>query len=414
MLRKNGGDLFSLTRYGLTSMHIAAQGDQPFMLALLKDLGMSFVERDYKGATPLHWAAYLGCEMATAVLISWNVQIDSVDNEGYTPLHLSAIAGNARITRQLMLKGASEDISDGKGRVPLDFANESGFTNIIGLLGRPSSLSLCGIKPPQRPIRYKRLLMLMFIALLATGIGCNLLILGIRDYGYITLAALQVCLFIIIVNKNPGFIENNENHTLLQLYQEFDSVQICPDCIVKRYPRSRHCQCCGKCVEKFDHHCPWVNNCIGAKNLGIFYIFILTTLGFLLCNGYYDSRYVLECYRTGGSDNIIGGFIAAIWACVSLAFIGPLFLLVMVQTRNILSNTTTNERFSRNPAVPAERNDSDGNVDRSSVCRNITSMCCNTHPLPEKSKNKRNEENSIRFTVIASDYEDSLSKSNSA
>ena len=25
----------------------------------------------------------------------------------------------------------------------------------------------------------------------------------------------------------------------------------------------------------YDHHCPWLNNCIGAKNHGIFYIFLI-------------------------------------------------------------------------------------------------------------------------------------------
>jgi hypothetical protein len=29
---------------------------------------------------------------------------------------------------------------------------------------------------------------------------------------------------------------------------------------------SRHCKECQKCVLGFDHHCKWVNNCIGAKN----------------------------------------------------------------------------------------------------------------------------------------------------
>lgn len=41
-------------------------------------------------------------------------------------------------------------------------------------------------------------------------------------------------------------------------------------------PRSRHCEVCKSCVMVYDHHCPWINNCVGAKNYIWFYLFIVT------------------------------------------------------------------------------------------------------------------------------------------
>lgn len=83
---------------------------------------------------------------------------------------------------------------------------------------------------------------------------------------------LTTILFLSLVNcTDPGFIKNQVD--FLKMLKVCESTELCPDCQTVRTARSRHCAVCHKCVERFDHHCPWVNNCIGLRNHNYFLIY---------------------------------------------------------------------------------------------------------------------------------------------
>lgn len=137
---------------------------------------------------------------------------------------------------------------------------------------------------------------------------------------------------------------------------------MCPDCEVLRTPRSKHCAICNRCVERFDHHCPWINNCVGVHNHNTFLVFIVTLLVILvLIISSSITMLANECFPDKNQADLcplveicIGCKI--LWLryilllatlLISLFFGGPASVLFYVHMKNYCAGKTTNERFAR-------------------------------------------------------------------
>ena len=53
------------------------------------------------------------------------------------------------------------------------------------------------------------------------------------------------------------------------------SHSFCKKCQMMRPPRCHHCSHCNRCVLQMDHHCIWINNCIGYNNYRTFILTIV-------------------------------------------------------------------------------------------------------------------------------------------
>uniref|UniRef100_UPI00358E3C4B palmitoyltransferase ZDHHC20-A-like isoform X2 n=1 Tax=Myxine glutinosa TaxID=7769 RepID=UPI00358E3C4B len=56
------------------------------------------------------------------------------------------------------------------------------------------------------------------------------------------------------------------------------AIRYCEKCHLLKPDRCHHCSTCEMCILKMDHHCPWVNNCVGFSNYKFFILFLAYAL----------------------------------------------------------------------------------------------------------------------------------------
>jgi len=81
--------------------------------------------------------------------------------------------------------------------------------------------------------------------------------------------------YVMAMRKDPGVLKQAEDVEFMEILKIFDPSEVCAECKVIRTARSRHCNVCGVCVERMDHHCSWLNNCVGVKNHNDYLFFVM-------------------------------------------------------------------------------------------------------------------------------------------
>lgn len=175
---------------------------------------------------------------------------------------------------------------------------------------------------------------------------------GLSLVGMLNIACFSFLAFMALVSHgkamltDPGAVPENPMPLILSKTPKEEQLRsmeeqryrTCRRCRQFKPHRAHHCSICERCVIKMDHHCPWVNNCVGLGNhkfflLFIFYVFLLSLYGLVLVCLRYAKCMSVSCPTNGA--------IRVVLLVLEAVLFGLFTLCMMCDQYSVITTGTT-------------------------------------------------------------------------
>uniref|UniRef100_A0A8D0BJ37 Palmitoyltransferase n=1 Tax=Salvator merianae TaxID=96440 RepID=A0A8D0BJ37_SALMN len=143
---------------------------------------------------------------------------------------------------------------------------------------------------------------------------------------------------------------NTEGSRMLEKGQGEVIEDWCTKCNLVRPARAGHCRICGRCVKRLDHHCVWINSCVGEQNHQAFVLalclFLLTSVYGIsltldtICKGKPTIKALFYCPGVYGDYSSALSF-TCVWYCTIVT--SGMGYILLIQLLNISYNVTERE-----------------------------------------------------------------------
>ena len=274
--------------------------------------------------TPLHYACYYKSKNAIDLLLDLGADINAKDIDGKTILSYAVTSGSERIIKKLLMRGADKEIKDENGKKCIDLAIENNNIEIINLLQNQNCFSrnfcgkieygnLRGIRYDYSLI-YSFLIYIIFILIFVIRISFslkkisddfskdNILIIGIIFF------ILSIFSFFFSLSFSMYFLccqkkkkkKNYQKKSLITLFEENPNLNICVKCKRVMKNETVHCLVCGICIDKWDHHCFWLNTCIHKETKQKFRLFYASIISTLIFNTLFGIDLIFFSFKKHG------------------------------------------------------------------------------------------------------------------